>query len=311
MSATDLLETIPCPLCGRDDAAERHRVRDHLFGRPGEFRVVQCNGCGLVYLNPRPTLEGLAAHYPRAYFCYTPVLSGALPPWLAMSGIVWHLNVRRIRQLERVFGRVPREARVLDVGCGCNAFLYHLHRLRGCDTLGVDTQAEVVEAIRRRLGMSAVLGPLPRAGLSAEAFDGVGMYEYIEHEGSPREVLAEARRVTRPGGWLVLETPNVDSPLARLFGRKWCQLDAPRHLVLYTPRTITMMLEQSGYEVVAIRRLTYQWMLGFSILVALGLRRLGRLGPLEAALGVAATLPFLPVPWFCPEFMRVYARKRD
>lgn len=310
MTDPALLETIPCPLCGLDDAVARHRVRDHLFRQPGEFTVVGCRGCGLQYLNPRPTLKGLEQHYPSAYFCYAPLLAGRLPPWLTMSGLVWHLNIRRVWQLERVFGRVPREARVLDVGCGCNAFLYHLHRVRGCATLGLDTQPAVVEAIRTRLNMPAVMGPLTQAGLDAESFDGVAMYEYIEHEGAPRDILAEAHRITRPGGWLALETPNVDSGLARFFGRKWCQYDTPRHLVLYTPATITRLLEASGYEVVAIRRLCYQWMLGFSILVALGFRNMGRLGPIESALAVATTLPFLPVPWIFPEFMRVYARKR-
>jgi hypothetical protein len=137
------------------------------------------------------------------------------------------------------------------------------------------------------------------------------MYEYIEHEGRPLDVLREARRLTKPGGWLAIETPDISSGLAKLFGRKWAQCDTPRHLVLYDRVTITKMLEKCGYKVIAIRRLTNQWMLGFNIMVALGFRNMGRLRLWETVLGVGLTLPFFYLPWIFPEFMRVYARAVD
>jgi SAM-dependent methyltransferase len=301
-------ETVACPLCGCADSIVVHSLRDHLFGRAGEFVLVRCTSCSLRYLNPRPTFGALAAYYPDDYFCYGPLLRA--DPHRGMGDLTAQLARQRIRQLERHVGTIPRSARVLDVGCGANAFLYHLHRLRGCDTLGMDFNASVAEAIRSRLGMPALHGSLLTADLAPESFDGVAMYEYIEHEGAPRDVLDAARRATRPGGWLVLETPNAASGLARLFGRKWCQYDTPRHLVLFEPRTLSTLLERCGYDVIAVRPLCYQWMIGFSILVALGFRNLGRLRPHELVLAVAATLPVLPLPWLMPEFMRVYARRK-
>lgn len=302
------LEFVACPLCGGQNSTPAARLRDHLFGQPGEFQLVQCDACGLRYLNPRPRSTALGQYYPDDYFCYGPLLGS--DPHRAMGGLTRRLALQRIRQLERHVGTVPATARILDVGCGANAFLYHLHHLRGCDTLGIDFNASVAEAIRSRLGMPAIHGSLLSADLAPESFDGVAMYEYIEHDGAPRDVLEAARRATRPGGWLVLETPNVESGLAQLFGRKWCQYDTPRHLVLFNPRTIARLLDACGYDVIAIRPLCYQWMIGFSILVALGFRNLGRLRPHELVLAVATTLPLLPVPWLLPEFMRVYARRR-
>lgn len=306
-------ESVPCPGCGSNEPITLHRVRDHLFAAPGEFTLVRCGRCGLVYLNPRPTLEELQQFYPSNYFCYQPVMEPEAPAEgdqdIPLGGLTGRLARQRIGQLETHVGRVSPSSRVLDVGCGANAFLFHLRRLRGCETLGIDFNAAVVEAIHRKLQMPALWGSILDLELPAAGFDGVAMYEYLEHEGRPYEVIAEACRLTRPGGWLVIETPNIASGLAKLFGRKWCQLDAPRHLVLYEPATITRMLDRCGYEVIAVRPLTYQWMLGFSVLVALGFRRLGRLRPLETALAVAATLPFAYLPWLFPEFMRVYARR--
>lgn len=301
------MENVACPLCGADEASLYRRTRDHLFRQPGEFTFVRCSRCGLVYLNPRPTLDALTQYYPENYFCYRPAIQGTEPKH-AMGGLVASLALSRIRQLEKYTGRVLSSAHILDVGCGGNSFLYHLNRLRGCETLGVDFNAKVVNAIQQHYGMKAMCGYLPECRLPTATFDGVGMYEYLEHEGRPRDILAEARRITKPGGWLALEIPNIGSGLARLFGRKWCQLDAPRHLVLYDPVTIRRMLEQSGYEIIAIRPLCYQWMFGFSVLVAMGFRNMGMLPLLETTLAVAITLPFLPLTWLWPEFLRIYAR---
>lgn len=308
-SDTAEIEHVACPLCGSSESTVYCEARDHLFAQPGVFTFVRCRLCALVYLNPRPAADALRRYYPDEYFCYRPALAASRGGAAAMGGLAGRLSLRRIRQLEDHVGRISRDATILDVGCGANSFLYHLHRLRGCETLGIDFNAAVAAAVRNHLGMPVLAGSLCEAGLAADSFDGVAMYEYLEHEGRPRRVLSEAHRVTKPGGWLVLEIPNITSPLARLFGRKWCQLDAPRHLVLYDPATIRRMLEDCGYQVIATRPLRYLFMFGFSVLVAAGFRRLGRLPLFETALAVAITLPFLPLLWFCPEFLRVYARK--
>lgn len=302
------LERVSCPLCGADDASVRFPVRDFLFGEPDQFTLVTCNECGLFYLNPRPTMEGLSRFYPEEYFCYDPVLQLSKSPKKAMGGNTKALSLSRIRHLERHVSKIPAESCILDVGCGANGFLFHLHRLRECETLGIDFNEAVVTAIQERLGMPARHGTLLDSDLPASSFDGVAMYEYLEHEGNPVATLNEARRVTKPGGWLAVEIPNVASPLARFFGRNWTQIDAPRHLVLYTPSTIAKMLEHCGYEVIGIRRLRYSWLLGFSILVALGVRKMGKPRLAYGLLGMLATIPFLPVAWCCPEFLRVYAR---
>ena len=82
-------------------------------------------------------------------------------------------------------------------------------------------------------------------------------------------------------------------------------------MVLYDRVTITKMLEKCGYEVIGLRPLVNQWMLGFDIMVALGFRNMGRLRLWEMLLGVGLTLPFIYLPWIFPEFMRVYARAVD
>jgi hypothetical protein len=54
-----------------------------------------------------------------------------------------------------------------------------------------------------------------------------------------------------PGGLLIVEVPNAGGAGGRLFGRYWSGLDFPRHLVHFTPATMTAMVERAGGRVTA------------------------------------------------------------
>src|SRR5258705_12530153 len=58
------LETVACDLCGSKDARHHTCLRDRIYGIPGEFQLVQCQSCGLLYLNPRPDKASIGACYP-------------------------------------------------------------------------------------------------------------------------------------------------------------------------------------------------------------------------------------------------------
>ena len=55
---------------------------------------------------------------------------------------------------------------------------------------------------------------------------------------------------------MVLETPNVESWPARLFGPRWVTLDAPRHVNLFSKRTLRYCLEKAGFEVLMLKTLS-------------------------------------------------------
>lgn len=304
-------ERVACPLCGAHRSDPYRRVRDLLFHTEGSFTLVRCRECRLVYLNPRPCGDALAGHYPSDYFCYGSAMGDYSSPARAASGnaaIVMHL---RRRQLESITGPLNSQTHLLDVGCGANLFNYHLEKARGCRTVGLDFNAEVISRVRQRFGLDAVAASLPEADLPADHFDVVTMYEYLEHEPAPRRVLGEARRVLKASGYLAVETPDLSSGISKLFRGKWIQLDAPRHLALYDSATLRRLLEECGFEIIDLRPHSSPWLVGFSALAALGYRNVGRCRPWELVLGVLLSLPLLPLPWIFPEFIRAYARVRQ
>jgi SAM-dependent methyltransferase len=146
---------------------------------------------------------------------------------------------------------IGREKRVLDLGCRSGALTRHF--LEGNEVVGLDVdQAALAKA--EALGIQPVAAnvedPLPFEDAS---FDAVVAGELFEHLRFPDAVVAEARRVLRPGGVLVGSVPNAFRLKSRLrFVRGRPPEDDPTHLHMFSPAAVRELL--SGFEDV---RLSY------------------------------------------------------
>jgi SAM-dependent methyltransferase len=167
--------------------------------------------------------------------------------------IAWQYD----RMLRFVGVRPGSRTRVLDVGCGAAPGLRYLGE-RGVSAVGVDISAAALAAARQILPNARLVRCDLDCGLPFVPgdFDLVLMSEVVEHVADLPLVLREVRRVLRPGGALVLTTPNlwdVRRVVAALGGPTWTgDLDST-HINLQTPRTLRRNLEMAGFDRIAIR----------------------------------------------------------
>lgn len=239
-----------CPLCGHVDADCIQEAQDPT---PAEgdglwFAVVQCRHCSLRYTNPRPDAACIGRFYPGDYKPHRrPRKMDADRPsswWGRLSG----------RSVERR-GELPWEGppgRLLDFGCGGGSFLKRMAE-RGWHVTGLDAAVGAVREVQESLGLTALVGSLPHEGLAPASFEVVTMWHSLEHVHDPLAILAEAYRLLTPGGKLIVACPNIDSWPFRWFGPAWFGLDLPRHLVHFTPKTLTDAMESSGFRVESVR----------------------------------------------------------
>jgi SAM-dependent methyltransferase len=97
------------------------------------------------------------------------------------------------------------------------------------------------------------LGELEDQHYQDETFDAIVMKHLIEHVRDPVRLLAECRRILKPGGMLLLLTPNKDSSAHKIFGRFWLGLDVARHIQIFSAPTVSMLMEKSGLELFSLR----------------------------------------------------------
>jgi SAM-dependent methyltransferase len=129
-----------------------------------------------------------------------------------------------------------------------------LMKERGFEVSGFDTSDRAAALARMENGVDVrVGGRLQDAGFPPGSFDLVSLFHVLEHVTDPRGLLAEVRRVLKPGGRIVVQVPNIESWQFRLFGSRWYGLDIPRHVIDFSARSIQRLLRESGFEVRSIR----------------------------------------------------------
>lgn len=236
------MRDVSCPVCGADHYQRTGIAPDRLLGIPGEFQMVRCLECGVVYLNPQPTTDEILRYYPADYDAYAGArvdeLSG-LRRW----SVAYGLHKRR-----RAVTRYVSSGRLLEVGCATGAFLDTMRAAGDWDVYGVDISEYAVNYAQDRLGLKVFLGQLAEAQFPAGYFDVVVMWDVLEHLPDPRAALSEVRRVLKDDGWFIFRVPNLDSWDARLFGAYWAGFDVPRHFTTFSVETVRHLLKLEGFR---------------------------------------------------------------
>ena len=275
-----------CDLCRRSTRC------DHLYHVAG-YDVVRCAQCGLVFVPQQPALATeVAAVYSQDYFeggC-----SDGYTDYNSSEETLRRQARRSIKRLRRYQASGP----LLELGCAYGFFLMEARAF--FEPSGVEISEFAARQARQR-GLDVRAGDFQALDFPAAHYSAVCMFDCIEHLARPFEYLEKIRTVLRPNGVLALTTGDIASLYARFSGRRWRLLTPPQHLFYFSRKTLTSMLERTGFEVL---ELAYPWKL-----VPLGLI-LYQLSPkLKTALGAVANLPLgLYVNLF--DAMFVLARKR-
>lgn len=246
------IRTSPCVACHSSSARRLYSIE----GVSEE--LVECEGCGLGSLFPLPDASRIQSFYPAEYYG---------EPTAKFEPLV-EIGVRlgaRLR-VKSLLGDLPKESRVLDIGCGRGVMLRAILDL-GHQAHGVEIAAEAASGADPRAQIR-IAPDLSEAGYDDNTFDAVILWHVLEHLPYPDKTLNEIRRILRPGGRLILAVPNFASMQSRHTGQNWFHLDLPRHLYHFTPDTLRRLLTCKGFHCESIKHLallqnSFGWLQSF------------------------------------------------
>jgi len=247
-----------CPICQSVNINKIYDLYDDRYAYPGIFKLYKCTSCNHRFLDHHFTPSDLG----NLYSNYYPRSEMKIEDYTELQfqhGFKSWLNGEK----RSAFTYVPKNVRVLDIGCGFGQSLgYHKHR--GCEVFGVEAD-ENIKRVADKFGFSVKVGLFDPKDYSLDFFNYVTMDQVIEHVTDPSEVLTGIASILKPGGHAVLSTPNANGWGAWLFGYKWINWHAPYHLQHFSKKSLTQIVKKAGLEIESISTVTssewlyYQW----------------------------------------------------
>ena len=282
-----------CRLCAQPVAARKN----HSFGH---FGLSRCAACGFEQIAPAPTMQELDELYGALYF--------QKAKYTDPKAI--ELEYKRRHKLMARAGFKSGD-RLLEIGSGAGQFIATC--VDDYDWFGTDFSPAGIEEARVRLPQLGVdrlsAGPIENytPDLSDGLFDGVLIFDTIEHVYAPQVMLERASQWLKPGGKMIVTTPDIGARFARLLGRRWPFMTPPEHLSFFTRPSMSGALARTGLKTI------YSRSLGKFANVAFVIYKAGRVGLLPKSFGtIAAKLGLGKLTIYVPtgDVMYVIAEKK-
>lgn len=238
MTTTAFEIGIACPAC---EVAQPSRK---LFQKSGIW-IEECPRCGHRFAQAPDSALHVAAVYGDDYFH-----GGG-------AGYSNYLSESRLleahgRRYGKLLKRFAQPGRLLDVGAAAGFILQGL-REEGWDGVGVEPNAAMARHAREQLGIEVSATPFEEFQPD-EPFDAITVIQVMAHFVAPRLAVERVFDLLKPGGIVVVETWNVRSWSARLFGTGWHEYSPPSVLQWWSPQTLGTLFERCGFQVVATGR---------------------------------------------------------
>jgi SAM-dependent methyltransferase len=250
-----------CNACGSHEVKDTIAAKEMMMGTGELFTYSECAACGTLSLQDIPTdyqrwygngyystqtnVEQLFAHpiknwlkAQRDRYCLTG--KGWAGKWLQKIMPNQAIELINFRSLG-----LTTTSRILDVGCGTGKLTYVLYNAGFTHIKGLEPFLE--KDIHYSNGLTIKKGWLHEWGDST--FDIILFNHSFEHVPDPKATLLQAKKILSTAGKIYIRIPTVTSFAFETYREHWVQLDAPRHITLFSKQGFGQLAAKCGLEV--------------------------------------------------------------
>jgi 2-polyprenyl-3-methyl-5-hydroxy-6-metoxy-1,4-benzoquinol methylase len=249
------MTTYSCRACAHQQNHNIFQVKEMQLGFREDFNYMLCDQCGCMQIIDIP--EDLAKYYPNSnYYSFSAGLKVSrsklrqlrsaylLHGKNKVAGKLLTLGYKHPEYLEWMKNTgVDFNDRILDVGAGSGQLLKDLCKIGFTNLEGIDPFIdEDVDNEFFRIRKKDIFSV-------EEKYDLLMLHHVFEHMDEPREVLDHLYKILNPGKYLLIRTPVMGMYGWKKYGLNWVGLDAPRHIIIHSLKSMKMLAEQSGFEI--------------------------------------------------------------
>lgn len=224
-----------CAVCGCRHIHYSFSLEDH--------RLVRCDECGFIFINPQPSDQVLSEIYGDDYF----VLSSDQKGLDHVASLKSSTANSYLDLLIGTGGKV--EGELLEIGCGDGDFLACAAE-RGLHVTGIEYSSHACDkALQKLLGFEGqvIEGEIEILEDRKECFDYIVFCDLLEHVRDPRHFLEAVHKLLKPDGQIFCVVPSLDSWSARLLKANWMEFKL-EHLWYFDVKNLRTLLFQKNFS---------------------------------------------------------------
>lgn len=201
--------------------------------------ILQCTECSFIFI---------PWHY-RKDIVYTDYKNEEVLKQIR-SGNDWLKIQRHLLRFELI-RKYIKSGFLFDLGVGWGHFLLAAKQL-GYKIYGIEISKNPYIYSKEDLGLPVDHIDFFEMDMPNESFDIITLWDVLEHIDEANTFVAKCAELTKPGGYIVIQVPQIDSYIAKRRKERWNMMGLD-HVNYFSKKTITELLARHGYEVVKIK----------------------------------------------------------
>lgn len=241
------LKNVDCPICGskknyriiypknfklsdlNTEIFSARRLPDKIH-----YQLVKCNDCGLVRSNPVADSTVLSKLYEKSLLTYDEEIKNLVSTY--------------INNIKPILKKLPKNAKILEIGCGNGFVLKKIYDMGFKNVFGVEPSTDAVNKADKHIKTN-LKNSIFKSGLFEEnQFDFIFFFQTFDHIPDPNKFLKDCFKTLKPNGYIYSFNHNIDSLSSIILGEKSPIVDI-EHTFLYSPKTIRSIFEKNGFKV--------------------------------------------------------------
>jgi len=240
-----------CPVCNHCNVQIAIESQDFSLSQT-PFSILHCNHCSFRFTSPVPNQDEIGQYYKfNDYISHTDTKEG----W--MNQLYHFVRTKTLadktKWVQSLF--TGYKGHILDIGAGTGAFAHAMQekawKVTGLEPDAV-TREKAFEIHQLHLQSTEVIFNLPE-----NEFEVITMWHVLEHVHALKPYLNQCFKSLKDNGRLIIAVPNYTSFDARYYKKYWAAYDLPRHLYHFSPKSMSILLNEMEFEIVSIRPMWY------------------------------------------------------
>lgn len=209
-----------------------------FFLNAKEYNFFKCDKCNYVFINPTPDEYEISMIYQKEYFDKGKYIDDFATKME---------YTRRIELIQSI--AFDKKLTVLDFGCASGDFVNFAKSYY--DVVGVDVSDDaIILAQTKYPDIKSKFVYFSEFPTVDKTFDVIVLWDVIEHVKNPVDTLRYLKTFLATNGSIIISTPNIGAPIAKIFKSKWAFMTPPEHLCFFDKKSVYQFATELEGEVI-------------------------------------------------------------